>query len=241
MRRLLLMLLFGVGLAVLPQAVASAADFTVNSNADQTDAVPGNGTCATAGGVCTLRAAVVEAEGLLGADTITVPAMTISLGSQLSITKTVTISGAGARSTIITGTPGHVLVGVSGGDVTLRDLALQDGSATGGGGLGVYQTGPAATQLIRVRVSGHSVNSPLGSVYAPVVRFGGGHVDRGINDLGKHDQVGRRRLRRCRLRVRRLDQGVDRELHHLQQHVHQHGRRGLKSTAAESCRRRART
>jgi CSLREA domain-containing protein len=168
MRRLLLMLLFGVGLAVLPQAVASAADFTVNSNGDQTDAAPGNGTCATAGGVCTLRAAVVEAEGLLGADTITVPAMTVSLGAQLSITKTVTIAGAGARSTIITGTPGHVLVGIAGGDVTLRDLALQDGSATGGGGLGVYQTGPAATQLVRVRVSGHSVNSPLGSVYAPV-------------------------------------------------------------------------
>ena len=169
MRRLLLMLLFGVGLAVLPQAVASAADFTVNSNADQTDAVPGNGTCATAGGVCTLRAAVVEADfSGLTADTITVPAMTISVGSQLSITKTVTISGAGARSTIITGTPGHVLFRVNGGDVTLRDLALQDGSATGGGGLAVTQTGPAATQLIRVRVSGHSVNSPLGSGLAPV-------------------------------------------------------------------------
>jgi len=140
----------------------------VNSNGDQTDAAPGNGTCATAGGVCTLRAAVVEAEGLLGADTITVPAMTISLGAQLSITKTVTIAGADARSTIITGTPGHILVGIAGGDVTLRDLALQDGSATGGGGLAVTQTGPAATQLIRVRVSGHSVNSPLGSVNAPV-------------------------------------------------------------------------
>ena len=223
MRRLLLMLLFGVGLAVLPQAVASAADFTVNSNGDQTDAAPGNGTCATAGGVCTLRAAVVEAEGLLGADTITVPAMTISLGAQLSITKTVTIAGAGARSTIITGTPGHILVGISGGDVTLRDLALQDASATGGGGLGVYQTGPAATQLIRVRVSGHSVNSPLAIGVRPGLRSGGGHVDRGINDLGKHDEVNRQRQRRCRIRLRRLDQGVDLELHHLQQHVHQHG------------------
>ncbi len=173
MRRLLLMLLFGVGLVLLPQAVASAADFTVNSNGDQTDAVPGNGTCATAGGVCTLRAAVVEAEALTGPDTVTVPAMTISLSSQLSITKTVSVAGAGARSTIITGTPGHILVGIGGGDVTLRDLALQDASSTGVGGLGVFQTGPAATRLIRVRVSGHSVSRPIGDAYAPVYVSGG--------------------------------------------------------------------
>jgi CSLREA domain-containing protein len=95
MRRLLLMLLFAAGLVIAAQATASAADFTVNSNGDAADVAPGNGVCATAGGVCTLRAAVNEAEGLSGSDTISVPAMTISLGSQLTITKTITIRGAG--------------------------------------------------------------------------------------------------------------------------------------------------
>jgi len=42
---------------------AAAATFVVNSTADAVDAAPGDGACATAGGACTLRAAVQEANG----------------------------------------------------------------------------------------------------------------------------------------------------------------------------------
>ncbi|MBI1880070.1 MAG: hypothetical protein HYR94_17935 [Chloroflexi bacterium] len=80
-----------------------AAGFTVDNNGDAGDANPGDGTCATAGAVCTLRAAVEEANALGGADTITIPAMTIILGAQLTVIESVSISGAGQASTIIDG------------------------------------------------------------------------------------------------------------------------------------------
>ena len=45
----------------------------VNSTADTVDAHPGNRICADATGSCTLRAAIMEAEALPGADTIAIP------------------------------------------------------------------------------------------------------------------------------------------------------------------------
>ena len=51
-------------------SAAQAATFTVDDNGDGSDANPGNGICATAGGVCTLRAAIEEANALGGSDTI---------------------------------------------------------------------------------------------------------------------------------------------------------------------------
>ncbi len=168
MKRLLMMLLFAGGLLVLQQTAASAADFTVNSNLDAADASPGNGVCATAAGVCTLRAAVMEAEALSGTDTITVPAMTITLGSQITLTKTTTIRGSGARSTIVTGTPGHILFAIGGGDVVIRDLAMQGATATNGAGLAIQQTGPAASKLIGVRVANNSITAGVSQGYGPV-------------------------------------------------------------------------
>lgn len=47
--------------------------FTVNSTLDAVDAAPGNGVCATAGGACTLRAAIQEANAFGGNDVITLP------------------------------------------------------------------------------------------------------------------------------------------------------------------------
>lgn len=51
---------------------APEASFTVDSNGDQVDSNPGNGVCATAGGQCTLRAAIMEANRLAGNDSITI-------------------------------------------------------------------------------------------------------------------------------------------------------------------------
>ena len=63
----LVVAVIGVGI-VASAAPAQAATFDVNSMADAVDANPGNTACATAGGVCTLRAAIQEANALPGAD-----------------------------------------------------------------------------------------------------------------------------------------------------------------------------
>src|SRR3712207_6251386 len=56
-------------------SVASAATFTVNSNIDEPDDNPGDGVCATAGQspVCTLRAAIDEANNLTSDDRVVLP------------------------------------------------------------------------------------------------------------------------------------------------------------------------
>jgi CSLREA domain-containing protein len=56
------LLLFACVLAAAP--VASASEFTVDSTADGIDAVPGDESCLTVGGKCTLRAAIEEANSL---------------------------------------------------------------------------------------------------------------------------------------------------------------------------------
>jgi CSLREA domain-containing protein len=76
--------LFGLALlGVFLAASAQAATFTVNSPADPPtgDANPGNGVCETAAGngVCTLRAAIQEANALAGADQIILPPNTYLL------------------------------------------------------------------------------------------------------------------------------------------------------------------
>ena len=50
--------------------IAGATTFTVDDTGDAGDANAGNGTCATAGAVCTLRAAIEEANALAGAEVI---------------------------------------------------------------------------------------------------------------------------------------------------------------------------
>jgi CSLREA domain-containing protein len=104
-------------LALLVAALGSAAQaatFTVNSTADAVDAHPGDGVCATAIHVCTLRAAIQEANALAGVDIITVPAGTFTLTlagvdedgaatGDLDITDDLTLTGAGAAQTIIDG------------------------------------------------------------------------------------------------------------------------------------------
>lgn len=51
-------------------APVQAATLTVTDLGDAVDIAPGDGSCKTAGGVCTLRAAIMEANALVGADTI---------------------------------------------------------------------------------------------------------------------------------------------------------------------------
>jgi len=84
--------------ALLSGPVLAATTFTVNDSGDAVDAVPGNALCETAGGVCTLRAAIMEANALSGSDTINFAigsgAVTISPVSALpTITTPIAING----------------------------------------------------------------------------------------------------------------------------------------------------
>ena len=91
-----------------------AATFVVNDVTDAVDMTPADNMCLTAGGKCTLRAAVQQANALAGHDTIMLPAGTYTLTisglcedgaatGDLDITDDLTITGAGAATTIIDG------------------------------------------------------------------------------------------------------------------------------------------
>ncbi|TLN05345.1 CSLREA domain-containing protein, partial [bacterium] len=88
------------------QAVQAAGPFTVTTTADSHDAAPGNGVCANAGGFCSLRAAIEEANASVTPTTITLPAGTYNLTlGVLDVApngnRTIVITGAGPANTII--------------------------------------------------------------------------------------------------------------------------------------------
>ena len=67
--KFLLAAVFSAAFALTAFSVnANAATFVVNTTADTQDAAPGNGVCADGGGMCSLRAAITEANALAGAD-----------------------------------------------------------------------------------------------------------------------------------------------------------------------------
>ena len=91
---------------------SAAVSFNVNSTAEGHDNNPGNGVCATAGGSCTLRAAIEETNALVGMDTINVPAGTYTVTDRLEIEDSLFLTGAGATSTFIDGGDAKSLIHV---------------------------------------------------------------------------------------------------------------------------------
>ncbi|HEY6963034.1 MAG TPA: carboxypeptidase-like regulatory domain-containing protein [Gaiellaceae bacterium] len=91
---------------------AAAGTFTVTSTVDSVDAQPGDGICADAGGVCTLRAAIGETNALPGPDSIVLPSGTYTLAipgagenadatGDLDVTDELAILGADRDTTTI--------------------------------------------------------------------------------------------------------------------------------------------
>ena len=105
--------------AYRPLAQGGGVTFTVDSTGDGEDANPGNGTCATSGGVCTLRAAIEEANETAATDTIAFNISgsgphTIQPGSELpALEETVIIDGTTEPD--FSGTPVIELDGSSAG------------------------------------------------------------------------------------------------------------------------------
>ncbi|MEW5985729.1 MAG: choice-of-anchor Q domain-containing protein [Chloroflexota bacterium] len=179
-------LLLWLGILLIPAPAAQAATFTVNSPADAVDATPGDGVCATSGGVCTLRAAVQETNALPGEDTISLPAGTYTLTivganenaaatGDLDITGNLTLNGAGASTTTINGngtvTGDRVLHVLSPAVATISGVTMSGGRVNGTGG-GVHNASHLTLQNCTVTSNtttgsyndGGGVYSGLGAV-----------------------------------------------------------------------------
>jgi len=145
-------------LFLLPDRISRAATtFTVNSLADTPDAIPGNGVCADAGGACTLRAALQEANAFFGDDTINFSVTgTINLtGALPTISSNMILNGPGSSSLTVRRDTGgdyrifftdNRIVSISG--MTITNGRSPDGANTGqpgGPGGGIRQGGGELT------------------------------------------------------------------------------------------------
>jgi cysteine-rich repeat protein len=143
--------------AVFASLPLAAATFVVDSTTDAVDLLPGDGLCATLAGECTLRAAVQETNALPGADEITLPAGTYVLtlagpedqaaSGDLDVTDALTITGAGAASTVLDGNDANRLFEVyAAGGLDLSSVTVQhgvrEGGPTGGFAGGIQAFGP---------------------------------------------------------------------------------------------------
>ncbi len=131
---------------------AEAATFVVDSTVDAGDATPGNGVCATSGAVCTLRAAVEEANAFAGADTINVPANTYNLTlGDLVVTDQLTVTGAGEATTIVDGQALDRVFDIAAGiTASLSNLTVRNGNIVGFGG-GIRNAGDLTLTNVTVR------------------------------------------------------------------------------------------
>jgi hypothetical protein len=119
-------------LLLAPYAVAAPLTFTVDSNGDEVDQTI-DGTCATAGNVCTLRAAIQEANANFpDSDTINfAPGVTgqILLTSELPpITGDVTITGPGAAHLAVDGANAYRVLDVQ-ATTSISGLTIRHGLA----------------------------------------------------------------------------------------------------------------
>jgi len=143
--------------------IVAPADFIVNTIADDPDEIPGDGVCSTAGGGCSLRAAVAEANGQPGAQMISLADWQFLLDREIVIGDDLTITGLGAGVTIIAGRGDGRLLSVSANTtVSLNELTLQGGVQEGDGGA-VYNAGTMS--LSKVQLSGNQASGTGGAIY----------------------------------------------------------------------------
>ena len=179
-----------IGLAAHATA-QSGLTFVVNSTGDGADSAPGNGVCAASGGVCTLRAAIEEANATAGHDTIRFAIgsglQTIAIGAPLpAVSERATIDGttqpgfAGSPLVVVNGNgsagPGLL---ITGGSTTVRGLVVGnvrgDGielRSSGGNVLEGNYVGMAADGVTPFANTGHGVvvtGSPNNRIGGPSV------------------------------------------------------------------------
>jgi len=172
-----LSVVLAIAASIAGAGVARAASFRVNSTADAVDSHPGDGLCEIASGtrVCTLRAAVQEANALAAAGrhettVIELPAGTYALSrvgagedaaatGDLDLNTSLQIRGAGAATTVIDGAGADRIFDVASAPtgpvarvaVTLTQLTIRGGYADVHGGGGVRFASPLTLRDVIVR------------------------------------------------------------------------------------------
>jgi CSLREA domain-containing protein len=180
-----LVLLLSIVIIQAPPSLAAV--LVVNSTSDRVDANPGDGICRTGQNVCSLRAAIQEANSLPGADTIYLPAGIFALEipsinddlpetGDFDIHGPVTIDGAGAEATIIDG--GWPLPGANveakgmnrlfeihptAGNVTLLDVTLRE-AFFDGPGAAIQNWSPGVLRVERARIIDNLATGPGGGI-----------------------------------------------------------------------------
>jgi CSLREA domain-containing protein len=169
-------------LVLVPVSAAQAATFTVNRTDDTPDAAVG-GACdvdlGTTGDQCTLRAAIQAANNSgAGPHTITLPAGTYTLtragsdntalNGDLDILTSVTITGAGAATTIVQASPTSAATAVdrvfevrSFAALSLSGVTVRHGQQFGGSGGGISNFGGTLV-LDRVVITDNAADSAGG-------------------------------------------------------------------------------
>src|SRR6266516_2602723 len=149
-----------------------AVTFVVNTTADTADAVPGDGRCADSSNACSLRAAVQEANALVGADTIQLGAATyvlsgaagddVALSGDLDITGDLTLTGAATASTIIDGGSVDRVLDIdpsgAGVNVTISNLTVRGGNAAGEAGGGIRNRGTLSLSNVTLAANSSGIN-----------------------------------------------------------------------------------
>lgn len=139
MRRAAVGIVIGICVCLAYEAPSQAhgASFTVMTTIDEHDESPGDSVCLGASGSCSLRAAVEEANALVGSDDITVPAGDYALSlsrpdwdvaQPLSIMTDMVIRGGGAGTTTLSGDRDAAVFLVSSANaVEISDMTIRDG------------------------------------------------------------------------------------------------------------------
>ena len=154
------------------------ATFTVTTTAD--------------GGAGSLRQAITDANGNAEADVINLPAGTYTLTSgELDITSEVTITGAGAGTTIIDGNAADRVFNLpnSASNLTLTDLTVQNGSNNGNGGGILVNNSAAQLTATRVIITGNNAHDGAGIYNEGTITL----TDVVISNNGDIDTTRRRR------------------------------------------------
>jgi CSLREA domain-containing protein len=163
-------------LALLAPGARAAAVFTVDSTDDAGDANTGDTTCATAGNVCTLRAAIQQTNAQAGGDVINFSVTgQITLGSALpQVDQDLTITGPGANQLTVSGANSHPVFELGFVTARMSGLTVANGQAPAGmGAYGAGITSSANLTLDRVVVRNNTAaaSGPSGNI---VVAAGGG-------------------------------------------------------------------
>ena len=139
---------------------AGVLAFAVDTLADTNDANPGDTLAEDGSGNTSLRAAIEEANALGGAHTITLGAgdFDLSLGT-IIISSDVTITGAGADLTVIDAQSLSRVFAITGGNVSISGVTLQNGGNGSYEGGGVHIANNAIVDMTDVLLTGHDGTS----------------------------------------------------------------------------------